>query len=115
LIGFLEGTQAAVMSHAELERRVGLDGREVLRLALQGHFDRRAQREQRSDDICDAEGVPRRSVEAGHERMLATMFGEVIVERFAYASVAVRTRIPRTARSTCRSSVTPLLPERNPT
>jgi hypothetical protein len=84
LIGFLEGSQAVVMAHAELEQRVGLDGREVLRLALQGHLDMRAEREERRDDVCDAEGVARRSVEAGHERMLATVFGEVIVTRLAY-------------------------------
>ena len=83
LIGFLEGGQAAVLAHGELEQRVGLDGREVLRLALQGHLDRRAEREERTD-VCDAEGVARRSVEAGHERMLATVFGEVIVTRLAY-------------------------------
>lgn len=33
LVGFLEGAEAAAASHAELEQRVSLDGREVLRLA----------------------------------------------------------------------------------
>lgn len=84
LIGFLEGSGAAAMAHAELEERVALDGREVLRLALQGHLDMRAEREQRSEEVCDAEGVPRRSAEPGHQRLLATVFGEVIVARLAY-------------------------------
>ena len=84
LIGFLQGSGAAGMAHAELEQRVALDGREVLRLALQGHLDLRAEREQRSDDVYDADGVARRSVERGHQRTLTTVFGEVIVARLAY-------------------------------
>jgi hypothetical protein len=84
LIGFLDGCAAAAMGHAELEQRVALDGREVLRLALQGHLDVRAEREQRNDDVYDSDGVARRSVEAGHQRTLTTVFGEVIVARLAY-------------------------------
>lgn len=84
LIGFLGGGVAASMSHFELEQRVGLDGREVLRLALQGHLDLRAGSEVRIGCVTDAGGVARSSVEAGHERALATVFGEVRVRRLAY-------------------------------
>lgn len=72
------------MSHAELEHRVQLDGREVLRLALQGHLELRAEREQRIEEVTDAQGVARGSVEADHERVLSTVFGEVTVRRLAY-------------------------------
>lgn len=34
--------------------------------------------------VMDAEGVPHRLVEAGRERALATVFGEVTVRRLAY-------------------------------
>lgn len=84
LVSFLEGGEAAAASHAELERRVSLDGREVLRLALQGHLDLRASSEQRVEEVTDATGLPRGSVEAGHERVLATVLGEVTVARLAY-------------------------------
>jgi hypothetical protein len=84
LVGFLEGREAAAMSHAELEQHVGLDGREVLRLALQGHLDRRAEREEPLQGVTDADRVPRGSIEPGHERLLSTVFGEVTVRRLAY-------------------------------
>jgi len=84
LVSFLEGAEAAAASHAELEQRVSLDGREVLRLALQGHLDLRASSEQRVEEVTDAAGVPRGSVEAGHERVLATVLGEVTLSRLAY-------------------------------
>lgn len=84
LITFLEGAQAGAMSHFELEQRIGLDGREVQRLALQGHFELRAESEERIDGVTDAQGVARGSVEADHERVLATVFGEVTVRRLAY-------------------------------
>ncbi len=84
LVGFLEGEQAAAMSHAELEQRIQLDGREVLRLALQGHLELRAELEERLEKVSDADGVARGSVEADHQRVLTTVFGEVTVRRLAY-------------------------------
>ncbi|MGH9284608.1 MAG: ISKra4 family transposase [Acidimicrobiales bacterium] len=84
LVSFLEAGEAAAASHAELEQRVSLDGREVLRLAYQGHLDLRASSEQRVEEVTDASGLSRGSVEAGHERALATVFGEVTVSRLAY-------------------------------
>jgi len=84
LVSFLEGAEAAAASHAELEKRVSLDGREVLRLALQGHLDLRSSSEKRIEEVADAIGLPRGSVEAGHERLLMTVFGEVMVSRLAY-------------------------------
>ncbi len=84
LVGFLEGPEAATASHAELEKRVSLDGREVLRLALQGHLDLRSSSEVRIEEVTDASGLSRGSVEAGHERVLVTVFGEVTLSRLAY-------------------------------
>jgi hypothetical protein len=47
LVGFLDGTDAAGLSHAELEQRLDRDGRELLRCLLDDHLALRAVREQR--------------------------------------------------------------------
>jgi hypothetical protein len=83
LVGFLEGRAAAGLSHAELEDRLQTDGRELLRQLYQDHVDVRAEREQRVA-VLDAEGTRHGTVESGHRRTLATVFGEVTVERLAY-------------------------------
>lgn len=56
----------------------------MLRRLYQDHLDLRASREQRLDEVIDAAGLPRPSVEAGHGRGLTTIFGPVVVTRFAY-------------------------------
>ncbi len=82
--GWLSGGEAGALAHAELEERLGVDARELFRLLLQDHLDLRADREQRVERVVDREGVCRKSVEAGHERSLQTVFGEVGVRRVAY-------------------------------
>lgn len=84
VLAFLDGDQAAALTHAELEDHLGTRGRELLRQLYQDHLELRALREVRLADVVDAEGVPRGSVEAGHERALTTIFGEVSVSRLAY-------------------------------
>lgn len=74
---------AAGLTHAELEDELGERGRELLRTLFQDHLDRLSREEPRVE-VIDAEGAPRRSVEEGHQRRLATVFGEVTVDRFAY-------------------------------
>jgi hypothetical protein len=83
LLGWLEGTEAAAMTHAELEDALGERGRELLRQMHQGELDLRALREERAE-VTDAEGVRHGAVEPGHVRPLATIFGAVGVCRFAY-------------------------------
>jgi len=82
--GWLSGEQAGALAHAELEQRLELDSRELFRLLLQDHLDLRADREERVEGVVDCEGARRASVEAGHERSLQTVFGEVRVRRLAY-------------------------------
>ncbi|MGH2746263.1 MAG: ISKra4 family transposase [Thermoleophilaceae bacterium] len=82
--GWLSGGEAGALAHAELEERLDSDGRELLRLLLQDHLDLRACREVRVERVLDSEGAGRGSVEAGHERPLGTVFGEVRVRRLAY-------------------------------
>ena len=83
IVGWLEGADAASLTHGELEDDLDRRGRHLLLQLLQDHLDLRARQEQRTD-VVDAHGVRHGSVEAGHNRTLATVFGEVNVERLAY-------------------------------
>jgi hypothetical protein len=83
IAGWLEATESASLSHAELEDDLDRRGRELLRRLLQDHLDLRAEREARLE-VVDVDGIAHRSVEAGHTRALATVFGAVSVERLAY-------------------------------
>jgi hypothetical protein len=82
-VGWLADAEAGGLEHAELERRLQVEGRDLLRRLLQDHLDLRAHREQRIE-VADAAGVPHHAVEAGHARRLATVFGPVVVSRLAY-------------------------------
>jgi hypothetical protein len=97
LIGFLDGADAAGLSHAELEERLDRDGRELLRRLLDDHLALRAAREQRLDEVIGDEGVRRVRVEAGHERALETVFGTVSVQRLAYRAPGVANLHPADA------------------
>ena len=89
LLCFLDGTDAAGLSHAELEEHLGRDGRELLRRLLDDHLALRAVREERLDEVVGDEGVARGRVESGHRRALETVFGTVTVERLAYRAPGV--------------------------
>ena len=84
IVGWLDGTDAAVLEHGELEARLQTVGRELLCCLFQDHLDLRGGREQRLDGVADGEGVERRAVERDHRRPLASVFGEVTVGRLAY-------------------------------
>jgi hypothetical protein len=84
MLGWLEGPDAAGLVHAELEEHLDARGRELLRRMLQDHLSLRAANEVRLEAVVDSDGVAHGSVEAGHRRALATIFGEVEVERLAY-------------------------------
>jgi hypothetical protein len=84
VLGWLAGQQAAGMEHGELEARLQADAREVFRQLFQDHLDLRAVREQRIEDVVDADQVAHPSAEPGHTRGLATVFGQVRVTRIAY-------------------------------
>ena len=84
LVGFLDGEAATALSHAELEEHLDRDGRDLLRQLLQDHLDLRASREARLDDVLDTAGGRHGAVEAGHQRVLASIFGPVTITRLAY-------------------------------
>ncbi len=81
---FLAGEEAVGFEHAKLEEHLEEASREICRRLLQDHLDLRARREVPLADVVDSAGTPRPSVETGHHRHLATVFGPVDVERFAY-------------------------------
>jgi len=84
VLAWLESEQTAGLSHGELEERLQVDARELFRQLLQDQLDLRAQNERRIADVLDAEAVPRPTAETGHQRALATVFGQVDVVRIAY-------------------------------
>src|SRR5229473_1589421 len=82
--GWLDGLEAAGLGHAALEEELAARGRELQRRLLQDHLDLRAAREQRCKVVTGPDGIARTRAEAGHGRLLATVFGEVMVSRIAY-------------------------------
>ena len=82
--GFLGGHEAAGLTHEELEARLNVDARELVRQLYQDHLDLRATRETRAAQVVDSDRVAHRAVEAGHQRPLMTIFGSVSVTRLAY-------------------------------
>ena len=84
IAGWLDGPEAATLTHAEIEDQLDRRGRELLRRMFQEHLELRAVREQRAHTVVDADGVTHGAVEPGHHRRLATIFGELDVERLAY-------------------------------
>ena len=84
VLAWLEGDEAAVMSHGKLEDELEGRGRELLRRMLQDHLTLRAANEPRLAVVADDAGVVHAVVETGHRRTLASVFGHVQVERLAY-------------------------------
>jgi hypothetical protein len=84
ILSGLQDEETVGRSHGEIEEWLDEHGRDLLRQMFQDHLDRRAVQEERREDVVDARGVPRGSVEAGHARPLTTIFGDVDVVRLAY-------------------------------
>lgn len=84
LVGWLEGTEATGLTHAELEAQLDQRGRELLRTLFQGQLQLRALTETRRTGVVDADGIAHTAVESGHTRGLLTLFGPVEVTRLAY-------------------------------
>jgi hypothetical protein len=84
VVGFLTGEEAAGLTHCELEARLDVDGRGLLRQLYQDHLDLRAGHETRAVEVRDADDKRHGAVEPGHRRPLETIFGSVGVSRLAY-------------------------------
>ena len=93
---------AAGLTACELEELLDERGREVLRQLLQDHFDLRAAREgqqarERHAPATGTDGITRSRLEAGHSRLLATLFGTVRVTRCAWRRPGARNYCPADA------------------
>ena len=76
--------ESGFLDHGEREEVIGTEGRELQRRLLQATFDLDAAREERIAQVTSAAGIPHGTVEAGHGRGLASVFGPVRVTRMAY-------------------------------
>jgi hypothetical protein len=78
--------EAAGRQHAELEDRLDVRGRELLRRLLRDRLDLTAAREERRHDVTGEDGIVRTRAEKGRARPLVTRFGQVGVSRIACRS-----------------------------
>jgi hypothetical protein len=102
LVDDLAAPAAAALTHHDLENLLDTRGRELLRQLLQDHLDLRALREERAlrtdpGPVPDVRGCPHAHVETGHHRVLATVFGTVVVRRCALRARAARNCYPADA------------------
>lgn len=83
-------------SHSELERFLGSEGRELLRLLFQGHLDARGEA-RAVGPVVGADGVERTQVRPNTSRDLTTTVGTVRVPRARYEGRGVEGRHPADA------------------
>jgi len=84
LVNFLGGRAATGLTHSELEDHLQVEGRKLLCQLLQNHVDLRAAREERLDEVTEADGTIHTRLERGHVRGVATVFGDIDVSWLAY-------------------------------
>jgi hypothetical protein len=80
---WLRSAEAMSETHSELEEKLSIDSRELLREMLQSHLNLRHLDETRMTDVEGADGRLRRHVEES-ERGLMSVFGPVRVARLSY-------------------------------
>jgi hypothetical protein len=83
-VDWLGSNESAGLTHGDLENQVAARFWDLARQAVQDHLDLRAQREEILAEVVGADGVGRGRGETGRERALATIFGDVVVDRVAY-------------------------------
>ncbi len=76
--------EARFLDLGEREEVIGQEGRELQRRLLEATFAIGTAREERAARVTSAAGIPHGSVEAGHERGVASVSGPVRVSRMAY-------------------------------
>jgi hypothetical protein len=86
---WLAGPEAAGLGHAALEKGLAARGQEITRRLMQDHLAALAAAEPRLAQVTGPDGVVRRRAEAGHARVLASVFGPVTVSRIAYRAPGV--------------------------
>lgn len=91
--GWLKSPTAMELTHGELEERLDVDGRELLRQLLQAHLGWRAHHEERLAQVMGSDGERRTLVEPSQRRLM-TVFGSVVVERLAYRARGLENLYP---------------------
>jgi len=76
--------EAGLLDHGEREEVIAEEGRELQRRLLQATLDLDSAREERIAQVASSAGIPHGTVEAGHGRGLASVFGPVRATRLAY-------------------------------
>jgi hypothetical protein len=84
LVTVLADPAGGRLTHAQMEDQLTALSRELVRVLHQDSLDLRAAREQRRAPVTGSDQVTRGIVEPGHDRGLATVFGQVTVNRMAY-------------------------------
>jgi hypothetical protein len=82
ILGYLDGNEAFTMSHSELERELEKKGRELMRVLLQEHLNKRSPG-QCERPVKDVDGVERKLTRL-QPREIETVFGTVTLERAGY-------------------------------
>jgi len=83
LITTLADPAGGRLTHAQMEEQLTALSRELVRTLHQDSLDLRTVREERRGRVTGSDRVTRGIVEQGHDRGLATVFGEVTVTRMA--------------------------------
>ncbi len=84
MISWSRSDEVRGLTHDVREERLHRDALEFARLCLQGQLDLEAAREAPRDDIVDADGGLRRTVEPGQGHGRISLFGKVTTRRSAY-------------------------------
>ncbi len=82
IVEYLDSEGSCSMTHSELERELEKKGRELMRVLLQEHLDRRGPG-QCEQPVCDADGAERTRKRV-QGKNLETVFGTVRVNRTGY-------------------------------
>ena len=78
------GDESRYLDHAEREKALTEEGRELQRRLLQATYELDAAQEERAEGVTSAAGVRHGTLERGCGRGLETVFGPVTVTRMAY-------------------------------
>lgn len=79
----VESEEWAELSHADVERHLAVEGRELMRLLLQDHYTLRG-RAKPIEAVVGVDGAERTHVREGTSRPVETVFGKVRAKRTAY-------------------------------
>src|SRR5271157_4148463 len=97
MIAWAGSEQSLALEHEQLESETMKAGFEFMRLLTQAHLDLRAAREQRRDDVTDADGDARTTCEDGHQRTRVMIYGPVTTSRIAYRKSGKENLYPQDA------------------